>query len=759
MCWHLFEHSGGWRGRVAAWRDLLAASDPGLNRLLAAVEVMVSITVTIAAVYGFMQLTNVMWVHPPSGHVPSPAQLALLAAQHHGVTELAMLLGGLIALLTTFAVLDPHPRGQALTMSLMPIPLIATMALSIQLVTHRTAGIALLAVVMGITTYLRKFVPRFGTRVVLYGILLFIGFMFGFLSAGAITEHEIGWIAVIAWLAVLVNLLLKVLVYRPLDRGRVRRTARAFRARARAVAAAAAELYGAAVPSDQATRRLHNQLVRLNGTALVIDASITAPTALSQGVLPLDAHTHLFELERRIHNIARLAERLAARELPPQARREVRAWLSDLRTGRSDRAARAIPALGRTSGPVSLAGVADTDTAAIHQLAREVVAVASTLTAPTPHRSSQDSDHAPFQSAVTLIAGDLPGSALVGARAAARAGHRGALLQRLRLDAPAQAAIRVILAVAVASALGSLASERRFYWAVIAVFVAFMGTNTSGEQVIKTIHRVAGTIAGILIGSLLANAIGHSTWSLAVIVGALGLGAYFIKVSYATFVIGLTVALAQLYSQLGEYSNHLLVVRLEETAIGGAVAIIAALVVFPVGTRRAARIAEHAYLDSLADLLGRLIDRLRSRPEDAPLSSASRALDHAHQQLLATARPLARNPLRRDPIEHTLPLFTRTTNHARNFVAELAAHSPLDAREADRLATAIAERREAVLELADGLENGRDVGDLLQLDDAFLGMPDQQPDDPGALCAPGCSELSMSAESCRTCSSPRPRAH
>ncbi|HXO85429.1 MAG TPA: FUSC family protein, partial [Gemmatimonadales bacterium] len=98
--------------------------------------------------------------------------------------------------------------------------------------------------------------------------------------------------------------------------------------------------------------------------------------------------------------------------------------------------------------------------------------------------------------------------------------------------------IRIAVAVAVASAFGSILSERRFYWAVIAVFVAFVGANTSGEQVTKAVNRVTGTIVGILLGSLLAHAIGHSTWSLAVIVLALGFGIYFIRVSYALMVIG-----------------------------------------------------------------------------------------------------------------------------------------------------------------------------------------------------------------------------
>ena len=137
---------------------------------------------------------------------------------------------------------------------------------------------------------------------------------------------------------------------------------------------------------------------------------------------------------------------------------------------------------------------------------------------------------------------------------------------------------------AVASALGSILSERRFYWAVIAVFIAFVGANTSGEQVTKAVNRVLGTIVGILLGSLLAHAIGHSTWSLAVIVLALGFGVYFIRVSYALMVIGVTVMVSELYEQLGEFSNHLLLLRLEETAIGAVVAALAALLVFPVRT-------------------------------------------------------------------------------------------------------------------------------------------------------------------------------
>jgi uncharacterized membrane protein YccC len=705
MRWHHLKGSGAAQGRIAASRDLLAATDPGLSRFFAAVQTMTGIAVTIAVVYGFMRLTKVLWIHPPGGRALSAAQLALIAVQHHDVTLLAMLLGGVIALLGTIAVTDPHPRGQALTMLLMPIPLVATMALAIQLVTHRSAGIAVLAVVIGVGTYLRKFAPRFGSRVVLYGVLLFIGYLFGFASGGAITERDLGPIAVIAWLAVLISLLLKVVVYRPLNRGRLERTSRAFRARARTVIAGAADLFDAAQPRARTSRRLRRRLVSLDETALVIDASLAAPGALPPGVSALDAHARLFEVERLIDNVAHLAEQLAAAELPQPVRDEIREWLGDLRTGHGERVARAVAGLECRERAVSLAGVAESDVAAIRLLAADIADAVACLGSAPPHDGARsDADNMPFESAVTLIGGDLPGSAIVSAQAAAAIEGRRALLPRLRLDPPAQMAIRVAVAVGVASALGSVVSERRFYWAVLAVFVTFMGTNTSGEQVIKAIHRVAGTIVGVLIGSLLANAIGHSTWSVAVIIGALGLGIYFFKVSFAAFVIALTIALAQLYSQLGEYSNHLLALRLEETAIGGAVAIAAAIWIFPVATRRAVWIAERAYLGSLGELLGQVSDYLRAPPGDAPLSSASRALDHAHQQLLTTARPLAGNPWQRDRIERELSLYTRTAHDARNLVADVTRENTLDPRVAppddnqrrlvrdlDRLDEAIAE--------------------------------------------------------------------
>jgi uncharacterized membrane protein YccC len=94
---------------------------------------------------------------------------------------------------------------------------------------------------------------------------------------------------------------------------------------------------------------------------------------------------------------------------------------------------------------------------------------------------------------------------------------------------------------------------------VIAAFITFMGANTSGEQIRKAVFRVAGTVAGIGAGSLLATAIGHHTyWSITVILAALFLGIYLLRINYAFMAIAITVLVSQLYVQLNEFSNALL---------------------------------------------------------------------------------------------------------------------------------------------------------------------------------------------------------
>jgi uncharacterized membrane protein YccC len=661
-----------------------------------ALELVAAIGLTIGLLYLFEHLTHVLWVAVPAG---APAAVAAeLAVQHQGITLLAMMLGGIVAMLSSIAVMEPKPREQVLTLALLPIPILATMALALAVASDHVLGLALLALVMGLGSYLRKFIPTFGARVFLYGIGLFIGYFFGFLSNGAVELSQIGSIALILWVAVAINLAFRMAVVNPLARGQLARTRNSFRARARGVLAAGVAVLEA--DDDEGRRKaaaqLHRRLGRLNETALVIDGLIADPERRGEGHAGR-AHQMIFELELLLSNVGRTAERLAFAGLPARLNLEIRGWLRDLGGGHAHRAAAA--ALALDDAPEAIfSGLTDEEVTRVRYLAEATVELATVVQ--RYEDAPPDEEEVSFESPVTLVFGELPGSSLVSASTAAepRPGG-GRFLGRLQLSPPAQLAIRITVAVAVAAAVGSLVSERRFYWAVLAVFITFMGTNTSGEQLNKAFSRVAGTVIGIGLGSILAHWIGLSAWSIAVILVSLGIGVYFMKVSYVVMVIGITVMVSQLYEQLGEYSDSLLLLRLAETSIGAVIAIAAALLIFPVDTRRAAATAARGYLDSLGELLGRTAARLEG-DDDAPrLTSDSRALDSAAQQLAATVRPLRRSTVRRDRLEHNLGLFNYVANLTRNLVATVERHPEIDPALARQVAAALSSEQHRVAAL------------------------------------------------------------
>ena len=104
--------------------------------------------------------------------------------------------------------------------------------------------------------------------------------------------------------------------------------------------------------------------------------------------------------------------------------------------------------------------------------------------------------------------------------------------------------------------------------------------------------------------------------------------------------IGITVMVSQLYVELGEFSNALLVLRLEETAIGAGVAIATVLLVLPLHVGRVARVAARQQLEALGDLidrcLARLADPASATGSDLELRASARRVDVAHQAMAAT---------------------------------------------------------------------------------------------------------------------------
>jgi DNA-binding CsgD family transcriptional regulator len=212
-----------------------------------------------------------------------------------------------------------------------------------------------------------------------------------------------------------------------------------------------------------------------------------------------------------------------------------------------------------------------------------VIALADAITEWMAAAAASEREGA-FRPPVQLFDGWLPGSAVVSNVASREPGTR--LADRVRLPLHIRTAIQIGVAVGAAIALGDLLSAHFFYWAVQAVVVTFVGASNSGEQVSKAVLRAAGTAVGVVIGSLLVTAVGpHAYWSIAVILAALFFAYYLMRINYIFCVIGISVEVSQLYAQLGQFSDSLLLVRVEETAIGAAAAIAAVTLVFP-GHRR-----------------------------------------------------------------------------------------------------------------------------------------------------------------------------
>jgi hypothetical protein len=152
---------------------------------------------------------------------------------------------------------------------------------------------------------------------------------------------------------------------------------------------------------------------------------------------------------------------------------------------------------------------------------------------------------------------------------------------------------------------------------------------------------------------------------------------------------------SQLYVELDEFSNSLLLLRLAETSVGAGVAILTVLLVLPLHVGRVARVAARQQLEALADLADRCLDRLAdpssAAGSDLELRAAARRADVAYQALVATVRPM-RTPLLGSLAER-ISGFMETAVAARHYASNLlldasTRYADLDARSADGLAVA-----------------------------------------------------------------------
>jgi len=707
--------AGGRRApRYQDWVDRFVGSDPGLNRFRMALQTVVTIGIALLAEYAFVHVTHALQIDSHGGSLPA-AQQALIAAQHHGVLIIAMMLGAIIGMLSAFGASDPTPRGQLVTMLLMPIPMVASLALGLALGGYRELALASLAVLLAIGTYLR----RFGPRGFLAGQLLFMGDFFGFFLHGEIQLRDLGWVTAELLVGLAVAIVVNFTVFYPSNRQALRRTQRSYAARARKVAGLAlAVLDTTELPAGEreraqvrTTRRLERGLVRLNETALMIDAQLADPSALPPRSSAQLLHQGLFDAELALTNVARFGTALARKQLPAPQRRAVRDALLAVRHGnleQAELAGRVLLDLLADAG-IPTEPAARATTTLLRRFATSTIGYADALRdwLELGDDTSADDARKVFSTQSVLFAGWLPGSAMVSAAASMEAGR--AWRDRITLAPYTRTAIQMGVAVGAAIAVGDVLSGRRFYWAVIAAFITFMGANNAGEQMGKAFYRVAGTVVGIMAGSALVHLVGHDTTaSVAIILVSLFIGLYLMRINYTFMVIGITVMVSQLYVQLDEYTDHLLLLRLEETSIGAAIAVATVLVVLPLRTKHVLAVAVRGHLQALRELVAEAGRQLVGTAPRTGLRDESRALDAAYQSLLSTAQPLRRNVFGgvHERLAETLQVLTASRNYSRELVTDVGVARCNDEQEKAEISAAV----EALLTSMDRIVAATGVG-------------------------------------------------
>lgn len=135
-------------------------------------------------------------------------------------------------------------------------------------------------------------------------------------------------------------------------------------------------------------------------------------------------------------------------------------------------------------------------------------------------------------------------------------------------------ALRMLVSLTLAFTFGRWLFGVHWPWLVITAFVVSSGGVAHSDVMWRGVQRIVGAGLGTLGATLLtAVAPAHSPWSIVLIFAVLAFAAWLRPINYAFWAGGVTSVLALLYGYYGERGSGLLVDRLEEIALGAAMAI------------------------------------------------------------------------------------------------------------------------------------------------------------------------------------------
>ncbi|OBI38552.1 FUSC family protein [Mycobacterium colombiense] len=623
----------------------MIGSDPGLLRLRMATRTTAALGLSLLALFILTRATG------------QPLTVALL--------------GVVITMVASRSVNEPDPHQQRITMALLPLHAAASITAAALLAPHTVVSDAVFVMVVFTAAYIR----RYGARGRALGRVAFMSYFFTLYLHARLAE--LPWMIGAVAVGTVCTYVMSSYVMPDRPERVLRATIRALRARMAIVLDTTAEAVRTGRLDERRRRRMRVRTIRLNETALMVQSQIedkADPGTLWPGVTAERLAPWLLDAELAIEWVATAGRRAAviACENPDSMPAPTRVALVDALTelsrairipepdGLRRAADRAQRLLDEQREPAADQAGDDEGSAAVRRLALAIINAAS---ATSDVRAIVDR----VATGLPLDDGDgerpQPAEDAVPDEAAADEPAAG-------LRPTTRQAIQVSVAASLAIVVGELVSPARWYWAVIAAFVIFAGTNSWGETLTKGWQRLLGTMLGVPCGVLVATLLtGHKTAALAGIFVCLFCAFYFMTVTYSLMTFWITTMLALLYGLLGQFSFGVLMLRIEETAIGAIIGATVAVVVLPTNTRTAIRSDTRAFLTSLSALIEISTATMFGEEDSASPSEQARQLDRDLQQFRVTAKPLLAGVAGlagRRSIRRALRIFTACDRYGRS---------------------------------------------------------------------------------------------
>jgi uncharacterized membrane protein YccC len=527
------------------------------------------------------------------------------------ITELAF--GAVFSMVAPFIMRDPIRRQRLITLLLL-LPTAAAAVVAVSLVhAHPPAGELWFLSLVFVSALLQTRHPRVLGLGLIAVIMSYVGLYLGL--PAATLPAQLGSLGVAATIVGTVCFVL--LPLRPAVT--LRRAIDAVRRRAGSILH---EASSAADPQLRATFRHH--LAGLNAAALAAEDQLV----LLDPQAKLDVRLHLFELEQAVTQLIGLVARGA---VPDRHWDRFRLASERLRRGRQSRRA----ATRATPDPV----MTDPVQAALQALSHASIAL------------EQAASRAVAAATAPVAAPPPPPGPLAWRTAA-----------------------QMTLASVVAMAGGMMLSPQRWFWAVIAAYVVFLNARSRGDTIYRGSHRIAGTLAGLFGGLAISTLVARNGLAeSAIMLGAVFGTYYFLAVSYGIAIFCVTVLLGMVYGALGTSVEPLLLLRLEETAIGVFAAAVAASFVWPMPTHRQVQLSGLAVLRALLEVVQASLTAIASGASPEPIE-AVRLLDRRIGDLRLALAPVnaGRFMMRRARAERPVTALLACAEAARALAAVAA---------------------------------------------------------------------------------------